>query len=376
MKISTIGILTYFSCQFVIGQPGYGQNIKETAHILIADLSYAPGDSVKADIYLPVNYKTQVSPILIFFGEGDTRKFSHYTNWAKLAASKGFAGIVYSSTENKGKEHFTALLNFLVANRNSFQIDPQQLAIYAGSGNATEGLALANNNIRIKAAIIFYGSSPIDHFRIDLPVLLIRSGLDNTGLNRKLDTLAFRALQANAPYTIVNINYAEHAFEDIQDPQILSIMTRSLDFLQLSLQPASQKNYAEMKSEIEAMRELYNGNLDSALNSFKQALKNHPGNNETERQIGNIYIEMKNWSLAIEAYNAAIEHGNWRKGEIAKKKCLAFAATNQFDSAISEMRVLKSIGFGWFNQDDYTNNSLFQALTESASYKKFLKEIN
>jgi hypothetical protein len=38
MKISTIGILTYFSCQFVIGQSGYGQNIKETAHILIADL--------------------------------------------------------------------------------------------------------------------------------------------------------------------------------------------------------------------------------------------------------------------------------------------------------------------------------------------------
>jgi hypothetical protein len=55
---------------------------------------------------------------------------------------------------------------------------------------------------------------------------------------------------------------------------------------------------------------------------------------------------------------------------------MAFAATNQFDSAISEMRVLKSIGFGWFNQDDYTNNSLFQALTESASYKEFLKEIN
>ena len=210
-------------------------------------------------------------------------------------------------------------MNFLVANRNSFQIDPQQLAIYAGSGNANKGLALANNNIRIKAAMIYYGSSPIDHFRTDLPVLLIRSGLDNTGLNRKLDSLALRALQANAPYTIVNINYAEHAFDDIQDPRIVKIMTRSLDFLQLNLQPASQKKYAEMKSEIEAMRDLYNGTLASALNSFKQALKNHPGNNETERQIGNIYIEMGKWSLAIKAYNDAVEHGNWRKGEIAKE---------------------------------------------------------
>src|SRR5258705_12706067 len=98
------------------GFPCYSQNKKDMAYVLLSDICYTPGDTLKADFYLPVNYQYQKNPVLIFidgFG-GDFRKSDHYTNWARFATSEGFISIVYASRKDYIKRPLKVCLIFFL----------------------------------------------------------------------------------------------------------------------------------------------------------------------------------------------------------------------------------------------------------------------
>ncbi|MEP7372562.1 MAG: hypothetical protein ABI675_04185 [Chitinophagaceae bacterium] len=364
--ICALNILAALSC--------YSQDKSEPRYVLINDIFYAKDDTLKADFYLPENYKNQRNPVILFIDGygGDFRKWDHYTDWAKFAASEGFIGIVYSSRKDFAERSFKSLLDFLSAQSDQYFADISMISVYAGSGNVLRGLPLANEEKRIKAALIYYGAAGIEQFRPDMPVLLVRSGLDNIQLNKELDSLAFKALVANAPYTIVNFNTASHAFEDIHKPEMKMVMKASLDFLKTNMRKTIQENFSKKEYDVIAMRELYRSNWNAALVSLQLALKNDPANNETERQIGNVYAELKEYDKAINSFHDALSHGNWRKGEIAVKKLYVYAMQNKIEAAVTEMRVLKKIG--WFKEADYTGKAEFKSIIKSEVYKKFTTE--
>lgn len=345
MKQSKI-LITFYLLLFIL--PCIGQGSKGLPHILVKDVIYISNDTLKADFYLPVNYKQQQNPVLIF-GDGygvDFRNWDHYTNWAKLAASKGFISIIYCPRKEEAKANLRNLLNFIIKESNSYFIDSTKISLYAGSGSVLEMLPFANEETRIKAAMMYYGAPKMENFRLNMPVLLVRAGLDNPQLNKALDTLAFKALQAFAPYTIVSFNTATHPFEDIDDPEIRKFMIFSLDFLKTSLSKPLQDNISQKESIITASRELYHSNWKTALAALQAALKNDPSNSDIEQKIGNVYMELEEYDKAIKAFNDALAHGSWRKGEIAKKKCIAYAALNDVENAIGEMKILRNIGRG------------------------------
>lgn len=357
---------------FTVTTSCFSQQPRSPGYIVLSDIVYSANDTFKADFYLPLDYKLQKNPVLIFVSAGDFRKADNYLNWAKFVAARGIAGVVYQSTREHADQDLGQLLEFLSTNSAKYFIDDQQFAVYAASGIVHTGLPFANKDSRIKAALIFYGVAEIPDFRVDLPVLLVRSGLDNNGLNKSLDTLVFRALQANAPYTVFNFNSAVHGFEADSDPVVQSIMQESVDFLKVSMWRPIRERFSEKQNEIIAMRELYHGNWNAAIIAFREALKKNPGDNETERQMGNAYIELKEYEHAIEAFNSSLAHGNWRKGEIAVKKCTAYAALQNNEAAVDEMRILRKIG--WFDEKVFANNTLFKNLVDSEPYKNFLNE--
>lgn len=344
-------------------------------YFLVKDVVYAAGDTLKADLYMPVNYQRQKNAVLIFidgFGT-DFRKWDHYTGWAKFAASKGYVGVVYTSRKDYTNNSFKNILHFLSVNKDKYFIDDEKIAAYAGSGNVLLGLPYINNDTRIKAALIFYGTANLEGFRLNLPVLLVRAGFDNVQLNRGLDTLAFRALAANAPYTITNFNTAVHGFEDFSNNSIeQKFLDQSLDFLTMNMQEAVQQKLTENENEVIAVRELYKSHWNAAFEGYTKVLQSNPGNNEAERQLGNICIEMKEYGKALEYYDAALLHGNWRKGEIAVKKIIACSKLGRIEAAVSEMRLLKKIG--WFKESDYEGKEAFSQILQSTSYKNFVKE--
>lgn len=357
--------------------PYAGQSNGRPEPILVKDIVYSKGDTLKADLYLPPSYKSQSNPVIVFtdgFGS-DFRTWEHYVDWAKLAAEEGFASVLYSSRQNQTGDCLDKLIKYLHATSQTYFLDTDRLSIYAGSGNVSGMLPFANSDTRIKAALIYYGSAKLENFRLDLPVQVVRAGFDNTALNKQLDTLSFKALQAYAPYTVISLNTAGHPFEDVRDPDTRLFMVGSLNFLKASMNKTVQKSLRTKANEISAMKEVYHGNWNAALNQFLLALKNDTVNNEIRRQIGNCHMELKQYKEALNAYNDALAHGNWRKGEIAKKKCLAYASLGDIDGAVSEMTVLKKIGFGWFDEKEYENDAVYKSVITSEAYKKLLSEI-
>jgi len=252
-------------------------------------------------------------------------------------------------------------------------VDLNRVSVYAGSGNVPRALPLANGDPRVKAAIMFYGTAKIEKFRLDMPVLLVRAGLDNVQLNKELDSLALKALMANAPYTITNFNTAVHAFEDFSDNEIsIPFLKSSLDFLKKNMQSMIQKSFSVHREEVIAAKELYNSNWQAAFEAYTQVLNKTSGNNEAERQLGNICIAMKAYEKALSYYDSALIHGNWRKGEIAIKKLYAYAKLNNAVAAVAEMRMLRKIG--WFKEEDYAGNREYAHIVQSAIYKEFINE--
>ena len=340
--------------------------------VLIPDVLYSPGDTVKAYFYMPPNYIQQKNPVLIFTSTADISTWDHYIKWASFAARNGFAGILYQSGMNRVNRDLEKLLDFVSKHSNQYFFDEERVALYGASGPASHALPFANDHKEIKAALIFYGIAEMNSFRVDMPVFIVRSGLDNITLNKRLDTMVFRALQANAPYTIHNFNSAVHGFEDGDDAVISEIMQTAIDFLKVSLGKPVQAEFSGKQNEIVAMREMYRGDWRAAVDAFQQALRSNPGDNETERQIGNAYIELGEYQQAIEAYDNSLTHGNWRKGEIAIKKCEGYAGLNNYDAAIHEMRILKKIG--WLDQSIFEQKPVFKNLLHSTSLKNFMSE--
>ncbi len=66
----------------------------------------------------------------------------------------------------------------------------------------------------IKAAVMYYGSANIERFRLDLPVLYVRAGLDRPPVNESIAKLATLAIAQNAPLTLLNYSGGHHGFED------------------------------------------------------------------------------------------------------------------------------------------------------------------
>ena len=355
--------------------PCYSQDKKDTAYVLLSDICYTPGDTLKTDFFLPVNYQSQKNPVLVFidgFG-GDFRKSDHYTNWARFATSEGFISIVYASRKDYIKKSFESLLDFLFTKSDKYYTDLSKISVYAGSGNVAQGLPLANGDERIKAALIFYGIAKIENFRPDMPVLLVRAGLDNVQLNKQLDSLAFRALTVNAPYTIANFNTVQHGFEDFTGDTIsLQFLKSTLVFLKDNMTDKIRQNFSAHRQEVIAMKELYHSNWQAAFEGYRRVLQMSPANNEAERQLGNICIELKEYKKALDYYDSAIVHGNWRKGEVALKKLYVYAKLNNVEAAITEMSLLKKIG--WFKEGDYNGKDEYSSIVNSEEYKKFTRK--
>jgi hypothetical protein len=347
---------------------------KNTAPCIIkTGIRYISGDTLKADIYLPSSYNGKQNPILVFvdgFG-GDFRDDEHYTGWAKFAASQGFVCVTYSARTDYVKPAFEKLLDFLYSKNNEYLLDLNRLSVYAASGHVWQGLPLINGDKRVKAALVFYGAAEINSFRLDMPVLLVRAGLDNTQLNKQLDSLAFKALGANAPYTITSLNTELHAFEDFTDTvTCLPFLANALNFLQNSTTLQAQTHFKQHEQEAIAARETYYAHWQNAFKSYTGVLLQHPGNDEAERQLGNICMELKEYAKALTYYDSALAHGNWRKGEIARQRIYAYAKVGNTNAAVEDMRLLKRIG--WFKETDYTGLDEYKNIIQSAAYKKFI----
>ena len=240
-----------------------------------------PYGGLQMDVYRPRNAAGKALPALVFFNiaSGAQRSNTFYKAWAEISASKGFVSILPDLRFESFEKDFDALIAHLEANASRLGIDRDRIALYAGSGNVYRALPLVQNpkQTTIKAAVMYYGSAQVSEFRRDLPILIVRAGLDRPPLNRSLAELITRATNQNAPVTVLNYAGGHHAFEIFDDEEATrDTIDGTIEFVRRTTAPAYQASLRRGMAEATAASHVMSGNVAAAAASYAALVKAKP----------------------------------------------------------------------------------------------------
>jgi hypothetical protein len=232
---------------------------------------------LKFDLYRPATSERRDAPVLILLNAG--RAIPFYASWARYAASRGVDVIVPDTRYESFTRDLDALLAYLATRPAEVSVNAERLAVYAPSGVAFQALPAVGDPARaaVKAAVIYYGAAEVTTFRPDLPVLLVRAGLDRPDLNRRIDAMVATALSANAPVTVINHAAGYHSFEMTNlDDMSREVMDRTLDFIDKATEPAYQAVLRRHQAEIVAAGHMTGGRYAEAASMYGELVRARP----------------------------------------------------------------------------------------------------
>ena len=244
------------------------------------DVAYGRADTVtlRMDVYRP---PAAPLPALIFFnrGVGADRRHPVYEGWGRMAASRGLVAILPDLRDGSEAQDFDMLLAHLAQNAARLGVDREAIAVYAASGNVFRAFPIVEDPAKtaVKAAVMYYGAAPIETFRLDLPVLYVRAGLDRPDVNRAITTLASRATTQNAPLTLLNHPTGYHGFELFNDDDATrDVIERTIDFVKRATAPAYQTALRRGIPEATAAGHVLGGNYRQAAAVYAELLRLRP----------------------------------------------------------------------------------------------------
>jgi acetyl esterase/lipase len=191
-------------------------------------------------------------------------------SWARLIAASGMVAILYSNRQpvDDAQSVFRHIRDHAV----SLGIDGTRLGLWAASGNVPLALWLLMQKEwpAVKCAVLYNGymldlngassvadmqknfpfanpcaGKSMDDVRSDVPLLVVRAGRDQFGVNVSLDSFIAAALQRDLPVRMINHAGAPHAFDLFDDSEATrEIIREILRFMQFHLVgPAKAGHY-------------------------------------------------------------------------------------------------------------------------------------
>lgn len=220
-------------------------------------------------------------PVIIFFNSatGANRTNPFYAAWARQAASRGMVAILPDLRDGQQAEDFRALLAFLDEHATHLGMDHDAIAVYAGSGNAYRAFPILESpELKlVKAAVIYYGAGNVAKFRLDLPVLMVRAGLDRPDLNRDMTELAAKGVSQNAPVTLLNYPTGHHGFELVDNNDATrDVVEQTLAWVKRAMDPATRLAMASMLPEAEAAGLVLSGDFAKAATLYSSMVAAAP----------------------------------------------------------------------------------------------------
>jgi len=314
------------------------------------DIAYT--GTLRFDLYRPAGHDSPL-PVVLFMngvGGGDIRTWGQYTDWARLVTGSGFAGVVYDSHEGGATEDTLTLLRYLREHAASLGIEPDNVIVWACSANVSTGLPLVMDarNTAIKAAVIYYGTAPVKEIRMDLPVLMVRAGLDGIGLNRGIGEFVAAAVSANAPLTYLNVPAAHHGF-DIRDDNDTSrsVIARTLEFMKTQIQPSLQREISAGLHEANAAGAVFRGDSATAMREYESLAVARPQDSEVHRNFGNALFGAGQYRRALSEFQRALDLGNPNRGWISYPAAAASLKLGDVEAALKWVENLKNIPSMW-----------------------------
>jgi len=305
--------------------------------------------SLALDFYRPANAAPKDRfPILVFvngFGGTWLRDSPQYQAWARAATAHGLAAVNADSNAGSVGENFDGVVAYLTKHAVELQVDPERIAVMATSGNVDEGLPLVENPQRktIKAAVFYYGAAEVTQYRLDLPVLFVRAGLDRPAANQAFDEMVAAGLTANAPWTVLNYPSGHHGF-DILDDNDLSRQTieQTFRFMQAVVSESYQAVLHAGLTEATAAAALARGDYAQAIALYGALASTHPQDFRILLSYGEALLGGKQYRAARIQFDRVKVIGGAGPRDLGVPAAEACALDNDPDAAIAWLKTIPS----------------------------------
>lgn len=262
--------------------------------VVLKDIIYLQDEkgSLHIDVYLPPNLKSgEKYPAVIFLngigesaGRAKVKDWAIYSTWPRLMAASGYIGISMESDGNRIPESFDGLFKYIAAQGKTFSIDADRLGVYAASAHVSRSANYLMNESAykgIKAAVLYYGSTPNGPYRKDLPVLFVVSEGD-VGRNGYTN-LWTEVLKNNAPWSIKMGTGLPHGFDAFEDSDVARIMIKeTISFWKNHLDVVPTPSWSPALPR-KILAEQYWQHHNQAADLAKQWLDSHPGDEDALR---------------------------------------------------------------------------------------------
>ncbi len=240
-------------------------------------------------------------PALVFFNRavGADRKWDFYASWARTAASNGLVAIVPDIRGGSEADDFKLLLSHLEQKGSEYGIDG--IAVYAASGNVSAALPAVQDPklTAVKAVVIYYGTANVQQFRLDLPVLFVRAGLDRPPLNEAIATLAARAISQNAPFTLLNYAGGHHGFEAVDNNETTRrVIDDTLSFVRHATSAPYQAALRASVGEATAAGYVQLGRFKDAADEYARMVTAKPDDPRLRLSYGEALLGDKQYATA------------------------------------------------------------------------------
>jgi len=287
--------------------------VAATAVRATKNVQYGRADTavLRMDVYRPRRQPRAV-PALIFLNGavGAARASGFYVGWANAAAANGLVAIVPDLHGDAAPRDIRQLIDHLYENANTYGIDREALAVYAGSGNVYTTLPIIEDpaQTRIRAAVIYYGTSPVTQFRRDLPLLYVRAGLDRPGVTGTVTSgitaVVAQAIAQNAPITVINDPGGHHAFEMVDDDAATrDVMNRTIDFVKRATSASYQAALHATLVEAAAAAQVVAGDFGAAAPTYARVLETHPNDERLRLSYGEALLGDKQYGAACAQFD-------------------------------------------------------------------------
>jgi dienelactone hydrolase len=263
------------------------------------------------DVYRPVS-AAPARPAIVFFNRaaGAERRGRFYDAWARAAASKGVVAILPDIRGGSEIADFRALMTYLTTHGAEHGVGA--VAVYGGSGNVATALPAVEDPsmVGVTAAVMYYGTGDVTTFRLDLPLLMVRAGLDRPPVNEEIARLVGAAVAQNAPVTLLNHPGGHHAFELADaDAATGTVIDETIAFVLRATSPEYRAALRAALPEATAAGQVQTGKFHDAAASYARLVASHPVDARLRLAYGEALLGDKQYAAACGEFEKLRDRG-------------------------------------------------------------------
>ena len=313
--------------------------------------------SLRLDLYYPPDHRagSRLPAVLFINGvggrprEAGLKEWNIYKSWGRLVAASGWIGVTFDTRGPflESGPDIAELLRFVRSPEGEkLGIQPDRIAAWVCSGNVASGLKvlMEDPDPGLRAAVVYYGASDVAKIRKDVPVFLVRAGLDNERLNAAIDAMFGRAEAAGAPWTFVLAPSSHHAFDALDETEeSRGIVRETLAFFRDHLAPPAPSEPPSLARR--ALGHWFANEYAEAAADYGEYVRLHPQDATAWMRLGISQAHLQKTAEAEASLHKAFALGADAPIDLYNLAC-GYALLNQPEKALDYLERAVAGGYG------------------------------